>query len=64
MYLAEKFPGISAAKIKASVFVGPKISKHFRDEQFDRILGFTEKRAWKDFRLLATKFMRDNKADN
>jgi hypothetical protein len=54
-YLAEKFPGISAAKMKEGVFIGPQIRKLFRDEQFDHILSGNEKRAWNYFRLLATK---------
>jgi hypothetical protein len=30
-YLAEKFPGISAAKFKVGFFVGPQTRKLFRD---------------------------------
>jgi hypothetical protein len=63
-YLAEKFPGISAAKIKEGVFIGPQIRKLFRDEQFDHILSGNEKRAWSDIRLVATNFLGNNKADN
>jgi hypothetical protein len=63
-YLAEKLPGISAAKIKEGVFIGPLIRKLFRDEQFDHILSGNEKRAWNDFRLVATNFLGKNKADN
>jgi hypothetical protein len=53
-YLAEKFPGISAAKIKEDVFIGPQIRKLFRNEQYDHNLSGNEKRAWNDFRLVAT----------
>jgi hypothetical protein len=67
-YLAEKFPGMSAAKIKEGVFIGVfighQIRKPFRDEQFDHILSGNEKRAWNDFRLVATKFVGNNKAGN
>jgi hypothetical protein len=35
-----------------------------RDEQFDHILSGNEKRAWNDFRLVATNFLGNNKADN
>jgi hypothetical protein len=63
-YLAEKFTGISAAKIKEVVFIGPQIRKLFRDEQFDHILSGNNKRAWNDFRLVATNFLGNNKADN
>jgi hypothetical protein len=64
MYLAEKFPGISAAKIKEVVFIGPQIRKLFRDEQFDHILSGNKKRAWNDFCLVAPNFLGNNKADN
>jgi hypothetical protein len=63
-YLAKKFPGISAAKIKEGVFIGPQIRKLFRDEQFGHILSVNEKRAWNDFRLVATNFLGNKKADN
>jgi hypothetical protein len=43
--LAEKFPGISAAKIKEGIFIGSQIRKLFRDEQFDHILSGNEMRA-------------------
>jgi hypothetical protein len=36
-YLTEKFPGISAAKMKEGVFIGPQMHHFFRDEQFYRI---------------------------
>jgi hypothetical protein len=63
-YLAEKFPEIRTAKIKEGVFIGPQIRKLFRDEQFDHILSGNEKRAWNDFRLVATNFLGNNKAGN
>jgi hypothetical protein len=37
-YLAEKFPGLREAKIKEGVFVGPQISKLFRDDMFNNLL--------------------------
>jgi hypothetical protein len=43
-YVAHKFPGISAAKIKEDVFVVPQIRKLFRDEQLDRILSVVTRR--------------------
>jgi hypothetical protein len=63
-YLAEKFPGISAAKINKGVFIGNQIRKLFTDEKFDHILSRNEKRACNNFRLVATNFLGNNKADN
>jgi len=60
---AGKFPGIRVAKIKEGVFIGPQIRQLFRDEQFDRILSGNEKRAWNDFRFVATNFLANNKAE-
>jgi hypothetical protein len=34
-YLAEKFPGIGAAKVMEGIFIDPQICKLFRDEQFN-----------------------------
>jgi hypothetical protein len=63
-YLAEKFPGVSAAKIKEGVFIGPQMRQLFRDEQFEHIPSGNEKRAWNDFGLVVTRFLGNNKADN
>jgi hypothetical protein len=32
-YLSEKFPGISAEKIKEDIFTGPQIHRPFRGEE-------------------------------
>jgi hypothetical protein len=50
--LPEKFPGISVAKIKEGVFIGPQMHQLFSDEQFDRIPSGNEKRGWNDFGLV------------
>jgi hypothetical protein len=63
-YLAEKFPRISAAIIKESVFIGPQIRKLFRDEHFYHIISGNEKRAWNDYGVVASNFLGNNKADN
>jgi hypothetical protein len=62
-YLTEKFPGIRAANITENVFIGPQIHKLFRDKQFNQTVS-CNKRARNDFRLLATNFRGNNKADN
>ena len=63
-YLYEKFPILSEAKIKEGVFVGPQIHKLSRDDTFDHLLSGNEKKAWKAFQLVATKFLGNYKADN
>ena len=63
-YLYEKFPRLSEAKIKEGVFVGPQIHEPFSDDTFDHLLSGNEKKAWKAFQLVATKFLGNYKADN
>jgi hypothetical protein len=43
-YLAEKFPRLSEAKIKAGVSVGPQIRKPFRDDIFNNLLQGDERK--------------------
>jgi hypothetical protein len=64
VYLAEKFPGMSAAKFKEGVFIGPQMHQLFRDEQFYRIPSGNENRVLSDFELVVTRFLGNIKADN
>ena len=41
-YVRNKFPNVSEAKIKKSIFVGPQIRKLMQDVQFDEDLNETE----------------------
>ena len=50
-YLCRKFPGLSDAKIKEEVFVGPDIRKLMNDENFESSLGEAEKDAWISLRM-------------
>jgi len=62
--LTEKFPGLSEAKIKEGVFVGPQIRKLFRDDMFNNLLQGEEEKAWDAFRLVSTNFLGNSKAEN
>ena len=44
-YLWEKFPRLSEAKSKESVFIGPQIRDIIKDEFFDKVLQGNEKAA-------------------
>ena len=44
-YFTEKLPGMSAAKTKEGVFIGPQMCKLLRHKQFDQILICNKKRA-------------------
>ena len=44
-YLKEKFPGVSDAKIKEGVFVGPQIRQLIADDEFGKLLNQVERSA-------------------
>ena len=64
MYLSRKFPRMTEAKIKESVFIGPQIRQLLQDSEFDQALFGKEKLTWQAFKLVATKFLGNTKADN
>ncbi|GFW45593.1 uncharacterized protein TNCV_3245311 [Trichonephila clavipes] len=45
-YLCELFPGLSDAKLKEDIFVGPDIRKLLKDETFVTKMEMKEKHAW------------------
>jgi len=47
MYLKNKFPRISDAKIKVGIFVGPQIRELIQDTKFEDQLYEVEKAPWK-----------------
>lgn len=64
LYLKQKFPRISEAKIKEGIFVGPQIRKIMTDELFDNVLNEAELRAWSAFKSVVANFLGNVKADN
>ena len=50
-YLREKFPRLSEAKLKESIFIGPQIRDVIKDEYFDKLLQGVEKAAWDSFKI-------------
>ena len=61
-FLQSKFPAVSDAKHGAGVFNGPQLRKLIRDTTFDEVLTEAEKRVWKSFKTLSTKFFGKNVA--
>lgn len=57
LYLKEKFPRVSDAKIKEGVFVGPQIRSLIKDVQFDGLLSKKEKIAWNAFKDVVKNFL-------
>lgn len=64
MYLKDKFPRLSDAKLKEGVFVGPQISKLIKDNDFDKSLQPIERAAWKCFKNVVSGFLGNHKDDN
>ena len=64
MYLKNKFPRISDAKIKKGMFVGPQIRGLIEDVKFEDQLSEVEKAAWKSFKMSLLIFLGNHKAEN
>jgi len=64
LYLRQKFPLLSDAKIREGVFTCPDIRSLLRDEVFERIITGDEQRAWHAFREVVTGFLGNRRADN
>ena len=45
-HLSTVFPGLSAAKLKEGIFVGPQIREVLKDADFEELLNLKELRAW------------------
>ena len=61
-YLCDQFPGLSEAKLREGVFVGPDIRKLMKNENFDAKMETNERKAWESFKLVVTSFL-GNKRD-
>ena len=51
------FPGLSAAKLKDGIFVGPQIREVLKDTDFEELLHLKELRAWEAFRSVCSGFL-------
>ena len=54
--LWEKFPRLSEAKLKESIFIGPQIRDIIKDEYFDKLLEGEEKAACDSFKFVVKVF--------
>ena len=63
-YLRSKFPGISDAKIKEGVFIGPEIRDLIHDVNFDLTLNALERDAWVAFKDVVAGFWGNHKSNN
>ena len=56
-YLQEKFPTISDAKLKESIFDGPQIRRLFEDGRFITTMDKNVKAAWQSFKNVSQNFL-------
>ena len=62
--MRSKFPGISDAKIKEGVFIGPEIRDLIHDVNFDLTLNALERDAWVAFKDVVAGFLGNHKSNN
>jgi len=63
-YLRNKFPNVSDAKIKESIFIGPQIRELMQEKPFDEDLNETERNEWLSFKRICKDFLGNHKAAN
>ncbi|GFU90784.1 uncharacterized protein TNCV_4870161 [Trichonephila clavipes] len=63
-YLCEQFPGLSDAKLKEGIFVGPDIRKLLKVETFVTKMEMKEKNVWNSFKVVVTGFLENKKDPN
>jgi hypothetical protein len=61
-YLAQKFPKISAGKLREGIFVGPQIRQVLLDEGFQQSLSDLECEAWEAFKWICENFLGNQKS--
>ena len=49
-HLSTAFPGLSAAKLKEGIFVGPQIRQVLNDTDFEELLNLKELKVWEAFK--------------
>ena len=64
LYIAEKFPKLSAEKAKEGIFVGPQIRKLINDDVFPTTMNELEKSAWESFKEVVSKFLGNKKSSD
>jgi hypothetical protein len=64
VYLREKFPRLSEAKLKEGIFIGPQIRDLIKDEYFDSLLLCNENAAWDSFKLVVKGFLCNIRSQN
>ena len=56
-HLSTVFPGLSTAKLKEGIFVGPQIREVLKDTDFEELLNLKELGAWEAFKSVSSGFL-------
>ena len=64
IYLRNKFPNVSDAKIKEGIFIGLQIRERMQHKQFDEDLNETERNTRLSFKRICKDFLGNHKAAN
>jgi hypothetical protein len=56
-YPCKKSPGLSDAKLKEGIFVGPVIRKPLSDDLFETTMKTVEREPWNAFKEVIAKFL-------
>ena len=56
-HLSTVFPGLSAARLKQGIFVGPQMLEVLKDTDFEELLNLKEQRAWEAFKSVCSGFL-------
>ena len=64
IFLKNKFPRISEAKLKEGLFVGPQIRELMKDTQFENQLNMQEAAACLYFKKVVTNFLGNFRSEN
>ena len=57
VYLKQKFPRLSEAKMKEGIFVSLQINQLFKDQDFSTKLSSAKRRAWNAFENVYRNFL-------
>ncbi|GBO18575.1 hypothetical protein AVEN_119415-1 [Araneus ventricosus] len=63
-YLYDQYSGLSEAKLKEGMFIGPDIRKIMNDENFETKMETNRRKAWESFKLVIISFLGNEKDPN
>ena len=62
VFLKQKFPRVSEAKLTAGIFDGPQIRELLKDPNFDESMQDIERKAWHSFKSIVLNFLGNHRS--